>query len=55
MTLQNSFHFLNLWDEADDEGEERERSVSEQQSASEGPSQWANGLRVSGKCVCVLI
>lgn len=57
MTSQGRFQFLNLWDEPDDEGEagegeERERSVSEQHSVCVGPSQWADGLSVPGKCVC---
>lgn len=55
MTLRSSFHFLNLWDETDDEGEGREGSVREQQSASMGPSDWANGRPVSGKFLCVCV
>lgn len=51
MTLQSRFHFLNLWDETDDEGEGGEGAMREQQSAGIGPSQWANGNTVSGKCV----
>ena len=53
MTLQSRFHFLNLWDETDEEGEEREGSVRDQQSANVGPSRWANGHPYSGKRVCV--
>lgn len=56
MTLQSTFHFLNLWDETNDQGEGR-KAVRKQQPANMGPSQWANGHPASGKfvCVCVLL
>lgn len=58
MTLQSRFHFLNLWDETPDQGEERdeekrEGSVREQQSANMGVSHWPSEHSVSGKCLCV--
>lgn len=59
MTLQNQrrFHFLNLWDTRDEEGEgkgaeEGEGSGREQQSASVGLLRCPNGHSGhSGKCV----
>lgn len=54
MDLQSRFNFLNLWDEPDDEGEEREGLMREL-SANMGPSQWVNWCPVTGKCVCVFV
>lgn len=60
MTLQNRFHFLNLWGEMPDQGEgrdeeEKEKSVKNPQSANRGSSQWDNGYSVSGECFYVYV
>lgn len=58
MTLQNRFHFLNLWDETPSQGEgrhdeDKEGSVREQKSACVETSQWPN--KHSGMCVFVFL
>lgn len=51
MTLQNRFHFLNLWDEAADQGEDDKLGpVREQQSISAGASQGSSESSGQGKC-----
>lgn len=57
MTSQGRFHFLNLWDETEyegefREGEERRESVRERDSVCMGPTRWANGQPEPGKSVC---
>lgn len=50
MTLQNKFHFLNLWDEAADKGEDEKLGpVRELQSASSGVSQWSSESSSKGQ------
>lgn len=51
MALQNRFHFLNLWDEAADQGEDDKLGpVREQQSISAGASQGSSESSGQGKC-----
>lgn len=51
MTSHNRFHFLNLWDEAADQGEDEKLGpVREQQSASSGASQCSSESSGQGKC-----
>lgn len=51
MTLQGRFHFLDLWDETEEEGEFREGDERKESVCME-PSQWANGQPEPGRCVC---
>lgn len=56
MTLQNRFHFLNLWNETPNQREgtdeeEKEGTVREHQSANKDTSKWPNEHSVSGECV----
>lgn len=51
MTLHNRFHFLNLWDEAADKGEdEKLGQVREPQLVSPAASQWSCESSGQGRC-----
>lgn len=50
MTLENRFRFLNLWDEAADQGEEEKQgSGREQQAVGTGTSLWSGESSVRGE------
>lgn len=54
MTLENRFHFLNLWDEATDQAEEEKQgSGREQQAVGTGTSLWSSESSVRGECLSV--